>query len=279
MTIPKIFFTYWEGNQLSVLHYYTIASILKQNPDIDVIIYTSKVDSNILVQWSTHEHKDKFNKIIPLESLVNIDKNRVKLVPVDFVKEYDINNDLSCVFKADFIRISKLYEHGGAWFDMDILFMKSFPTLFFENDLDFYYFKYSTSDVIPSGLFLSSPKNELITAIFNEAHMLIKTPHFLDDYQKIGPILWTKHLNINYESCKKVELSETYVYPYNWKTINLFFENTTRDYIKDDTFCIHWYNGADCSKKFLEKFDTYNINTARSLCDILLSELGPPSLM
>jgi mannosyltransferase OCH1-like enzyme len=276
MPIPKILFTYWEGNNLSILHYYTISSILKHNPDVDVVIYTSNVDSNVLVQWDSGEHKNKFSKVIKLDSLVNADPDRVKLKSIDFLNEYGINNDLSCVFKADFVRISKLYEHGGAWFDMDVLFIKPFPEIFFQSNVDFYYFSYATSPVVPTGLLLSSPKNELLKSIYETARETIKNPEKLDDYQKIGPILWTGYINMKYENCKIESLPESYVYPYDWVTYVNFFNDPNTSFIKENTFCIHWYNGGEHSKNYVNNFDEYNININRSVCDKLLAELDPP---
>ncbi len=276
MAIPKIFFTYWEGNNLSILQYYTIASILKQNPDISVTIYTANVDSNILVQWNSNEHSEKFDKTIKLETLVTIDTDRVKLVNIDFMTEYGVDNSLSCVFKADFVRICKLYEHGGMWFDMDVLFIKPFPKYFFDNNVDFYYFIYNNSPVVPTGLLLSTPKNEMITNIYQEAVETIKNPKNLNDYQKIGPILWTDKLNMNHTNFKKIGLPGSQVYPYDWITYEKFFNNTDTSCIKDDTFCIHWYNGGQHSKTFVRNFDENNININRSACDIFLSELDPP---
>ena len=49
--VPKIAFTYWEGNELSYLHYYTIYSFCKFNPLYDVIIYTCN-NNNIFLQSS-----------------------------------------------------------------------------------------------------------------------------------------------------------------------------------------------------------------------------------
>jgi len=47
--IPKIVFTYLEGDQLSDLHYLTIYSL-------DIIIYTDETPKNILREWNTPEH-------------------------------------------------------------------------------------------------------------------------------------------------------------------------------------------------------------------------------
>jgi hypothetical protein len=49
--IPKIVFTYWEGDQLSELHYLTIYSLHKYNPELDIIIYTDENPKNILREW------------------------------------------------------------------------------------------------------------------------------------------------------------------------------------------------------------------------------------
>ena len=48
--IPKIVFTYWEGDQLSELHYLTIYSLHKYNPELDIIIYTDENPKNILIE-------------------------------------------------------------------------------------------------------------------------------------------------------------------------------------------------------------------------------------
>ena len=64
--IPKKIFTYWEGNQLSELHFFTLYSICKYNPNIEIIIYTSLIESKKLVEWKSGEHGVNFIKCLIL---------------------------------------------------------------------------------------------------------------------------------------------------------------------------------------------------------------------
>jgi len=108
--IPKIVFTYWEGDQLSELHYLTIYSLHKYNPELDIIIYTDENPKNILREWNTNEHSINIKNKIPLSTLVEVNPNKIFLRPINFQKEYDFDNNISIIFKADFTRIAKLYE-------------------------------------------------------------------------------------------------------------------------------------------------------------------------
>jgi len=269
--IPKIYFTYWEGNQLSKLHYYTIYSLTKLNPDMEIIIYTSKDVSDKFVQWESPEHSVKIKKTISLEEITNINNN-VKLVKIDFEKEHGINNKLSCVFKADFVRILKLYEHGGLWFDFDLLFIKKIPEHLFEgHNYDILYFTYE--NVVPTGLLLSSPKNDIIKNLYFSAKdiiLKINANTHNNNYQVLGPCLWTQHVLHNPIGayCLRNEL----VYPYTWSIINQFFESNN-DYISFDTFAIHWYNGGASAKNYINNFDEHNIDSNKCVINKYLHNI------
>ena len=212
--IPKIVFTYWEGDQLSELHYLTIYSLHKYNPELDIPIYTDENPKNILREWNTHEHSIDIQKKIPLSKLVEINPKKISLRPINFNKEYQFDNNISIIFKADFTRIAKLYEHGGIWFDMDVLFVKPIPDFFFQEKIEAFIFIYS--EVIPTGFLASIPKSKFLENLYNGSLEIIKNKR-LNDYQKIGPIIWIE----KYEKLDKKEkikvLNKDLVYPFLWK--------------------------------------------------------------
>jgi len=252
MTIPRIFFTYWEGDQLSKLHYYTILSLTKLNPNQKIIIYTSKEVSSVLVAWKSNEHNQKINKnIIKLSDIININPSLISLEAINFPKKYGINNNISVVYKADFIRVAKLYEHGGLWFDFDLLFISKIPDEYFTSDIDLYYFK--ISNVVPTGFLLTTPKNKIIKEIMDNQYEILKNGK--KEYQYIGPTLWGAIFD-KYEDLGNAEcLDNPIVYPYAWNKIEKFFETNDEGYFKTNTIAIHWFNGAESAKKFINNMD------------------------
>jgi hypothetical protein len=63
-----------------------------------------------------------------------------------------------------------------------------------------------------------------------------------------------------------VFLEEAYIYPFLYDNIDNFFNNITDNTtIPNFTFGIHWYNGCDSTKKFINSFNNDNIDPERSL--------------
>jgi hypothetical protein len=262
--IPRVFFTYWEGERLTKLHYYSIYSLFKYNPDIKIVIYTSYIITNNLIQWNSHEHDYPVIKNrITLADILKI-SNNITLQKINFEKEYNINTNISPIFKADFTRIIKLCEHGGMWFDFDILFIKKIPDYLFDDTLitthkEILYFYYQ--ETIPTGVLFSTLNNKLIESIKLEACNIISSinsDNSYYNYQVLGPDLWKKFI-CNHEDDTSLKLNTQTVYPYEYDNIHLFFE-TLQDNIVDETFCIHWYNGSFYSNIFINNFDESNID-------------------
>jgi len=245
--IPDKIFTFWEGESLSYLHYMTILSLHKLNPDKKITIYTG-IDGIMGNKWVGGEHSSNMEKKIPFSDILNISPNII-LETIDFQKEYNIPNNISYVYKADITRIIKLYEHGGVWFDFDILFIKKIPETIFNNTVDIIYFSYE--DTIATGLIASSCKNNKIKFIYD---VLLNTVKSLDTniyYQYIGPNLWRYCFSQALFNDGKTRCENTTdIYPYTWSVIHLFFE-TNVDLVSGNTWGIHWYNGGESCKKFI----------------------------
>ena len=266
--IPKIFFTYWEGNRLSKLHYYTIYSLVKFNPDVPIIIYTSKIEYNVMVQWTSGEQESSDFEYIALSDILSI-SNNIQLIQIDFENEYNIKSNISCIFKADFVRICKLYEHGGMWFDFDILFIKQIPDWLFETNHNILYFRYQ--DTIPTGLLFASSKNDTIKNIYIHSIQTIVqiNNQTITDYQILGPNIWNLYYPYYVNSfCLETEL----VYPYLWDNITLFFKSYV-NMIRENTFGIHWYNGGIDSSEYIQTFNPNELNSDKCVIDKYLLQI------
>lgn len=254
--VPKLFFTFWQGSNFSLLHYYTIVSLYKYNPDVKVIVYTSTSNKEKVVDWNTGEHSVEITNKVPFESIASINTN-LSIINVDFTT-YGIDNDISVVFKADFIRIAKLYEHGGVWFDFDVLFIKPFPEELFQTPIDVYFFTYLGT--IPTGLLLASPKTDILHTLFKYASNQINESY---GYQKIGPTLWCNVFHMYKHLLKNSKLLPTELaYPYTCDEIDELLKPTTDYKTKlQNTMCIHWFNGSYKLKNFINQLNVSTLST------------------
>jgi len=249
-SIPKTCFTFWQGTQFSKLHYYTIYSLVKYNPGVEIIVYTSSSSKELLVDWKTGEHNVPIVNTVPFSSL-NVFASRIKIVHVDFQEEYNISNDISVVHKADFLRIAKLYEHGGVWFDFDILFIRPIPRFLFDiSPTELFYFCYSYS--IPTGFVACRPKIDIMKMLFTRAKQLVMEP---GGYQKIGPTLWTTmFIDNSHLLIRMTRLTTGIIYPYEPQAINEILKIAGGvNRVTEHTIGIHWYNGSTAIKNFINK--------------------------
>jgi hypothetical protein len=260
--IPRLCFTFWEGDQFSKLHFLTIKSLVKYNPDMKIIIYTCTSNSK-LVAWNSYHHGASFSKNkVPFNDLHKISGN-ITFTAIDFMKEYDISNELSPVYKADIVRIAKLYEHGGAWFDFDLLFIAQIPRQLFEIPTDLIWFTCANS--IPTGFIVAVPNVPIVKKLFDT---LLSRKDNIAEYQTIGPDLWFELFYKNNDLLRNTTcLPYQLVYPYiSYEIPQLIWKSDNRQ-LSSDTFAIHWYNGDPNVKKFIDNLDFNNLSPNRSVLE------------
>lgn len=259
--IPNLAFSYWEGNEFTNLHLLTIQTFAFYNPTFRIILYTPSKESSLRVSWASGEHENIINKTADFYDLSKI--SNVSIIQLNMDDELKLSNNLTPVHRSDYIRVKKLYEHGGFWIDFDIFFIKPIPnTWLYSNQLNI--IKYDTHENIPIGFIWAPPCNSIILEILNNIENTLQTNNKITEYQCIGANIWTKILK---NDNNHITHNQTIIYPYLPKDlIKLFYKKVNK--INADTIGIHWYNGDKITRVFL--LDTYN-NEIKSTINELIT--------
>jgi hypothetical protein len=257
LKIPKIINFFWDNSGMSYLQYLTIVSFHKFNPDWDIIIHES-LETHQIVTWNTNEQNLKYqgkDYYVELKKLPY-----VKINTVDFNKIGFFEN-VSGVYKSDYIRWYLMSTVGGAWSDMDILYFKPLTSLNLIEEAETVICNRDFGNII--GFLMSKPDNDFFKKIHENS-----TKYFnANKYQSIGSEL----MNLLFDEIKTseniVNLESSVFYSYNHLNIDKIFNSNDLSFLTDNSIGIHWYNGSDISKSFTNNYfeNTKNINNVISL--------------
>jgi predicted O-methyltransferase YrrM len=144
-SIPKIIhLLYFGETDFQSYHYKCITSMIKAMPNHKIVIY-NKVEPSRNAYW---DHLKTF-------SAISIEK----IEPPSTFDGFDLKH---FQYKADVVRIEKLYEHGGIYLDIDMLIFKNFESIF-ESGHDFYISKENADGSGLINAFIASkPRNEFL---------------------------------------------------------------------------------------------------------------------
>jgi len=284
-TIPKLLFSYWSGDNISLLHNISLLSAIKLNPDFKVILYTAKEGQACDTKFFTSGEQgvDFFTKI-RFEDFISA--NGLECITIDFEKEYGISGPRYHTFLADLIRIKKLYEHGGFWFDLDVLFLNPIPKEFLLSSSESKTCVLTSYDqCIPTGFIGGVPRCSIfeIASAFLDSYLSENARH-MANYQSIGPNLWTRILDPYLDEMLNDHPSVFFVeprviYPYLWNEIALLFNPHIGLRISSRTVCVHWFNGAQNTRDFLNQFNfSETIKTPTSPFTRILKRLQEKSV-
>jgi len=144
-SIPKIIHLLFFGEtEFQSYHYKCITSMINAMPNYKILIY-NKVEPIGNAYW---DHLKTF-------SVVNIEK----IEPPTTFDGFDLKH---FQYKADVVRIEKLYERGGIYLDIDMLIFKNFEKIF-ESGHDFYISRENADgEGLINAFIASKPKNEFL---------------------------------------------------------------------------------------------------------------------
>ncbi len=271
ITVPKILFTYWSGDKLSHLHFLTLRAAKHFNPDYKIVVYTAKPEqTSSEISYNSHEHSVKLNSVFPFKALkADVD---VIIRELDIFKEYRVKEPLFHTYIADIVRIKKLEEHGGVWFDMDLLFLKPLSKEITHLKQGKSCIATSYSNTIATGLIsglaqcsffknLSAKVDEYLEK-GTESNFSVERG-FKAAYQAFGPDLWralaTPFLDEILDRHPQIQaFKKELVYPYLWNEMDKLFERGGVSKVSQHTLGVHWYNGSSETRKFINELNTFD---------------------
>lgn len=274
--IPKRMFFFWANDKMSWLRYMTLYSFRKFNPEWEMILFVSDQVTDKKV-WTEMNKQDFFN--------FNGDDYSHKIAELDVkIVKWDINDNkiaktnlknVSSSHQSNFLKWSELYNEGGFFSDLDILYIRPMDNLYnllIDGEYDGMLCQTQWMSI---GFLASRKGNQLFKDIFNSALKTYKS----NSYQSAGVVSLYKLLdcqvndrphalkiiNSRYRNLKFYNLPFHVVYPFIGhielslsRILTPKYDKKLLDKMKDDTIGFHWYAGFPLSQDLNNKMNHKN---------------------
>ena len=211
--IPKIIHFIWlsMGKPFNIVHYLAVLSVKKHNPDYRIIL-----------------HCDAIPKYSPYYDDL-VEKNILETNLVTLIESLNGNEIFWVQNKADYLRLSVLYQYGGIYLDLDIMTLKNFDC-FLQESFVIGYERANQSNVC-NAVMMTAPESPFIQewlqiyqSSWGEKYVPFWLGHstlipfqlskkyqiMICDHKKFYPFLWTD-LSILDKKDNGLDYSESYV--------------------------------------------------------------------
>jgi len=259
--IPKRMYFFWSGVTLSWMRYMTLYSFRKFNPDWEMVLCLSK--STITEKsWSTPEIQD-FCNCGGDNYFERVSELSVQIESVEFPEDFK-TNVVSPIHESDLYRYYKLYNNGGFYSDMDILYFRpinDFYNSLCENNINTVLYHCPSYAAI--GFLGSEEGNSFYRDLFNFAtgtesvsayqafgvgliYQFCEIEKNKKSIHSISEILKSRYSNLNICS-----IPDFLVYQYDWTNISKAFEKAyTISSFNSKAIGYHWYAGSAISQGY-----------------------------
>ena len=259
-TIPKTCFMYWDGSPFSLLNYISVQSFRKFHPDWDIKMYMP-INRTKTLSWFTHEQKIAYNGPDYFDQLHKLD---VIFISID-MNEIGFSNDASEVIKSDYLRYWLLYTYGGIWSDCDIIYIKPLSDVFTLPETRVIICCQQSGNIVqgyPVGFLASEKNNPFFKTVLDGCARFYNPLR----YESLGSMLFVNlfpqpSMLIGNENKNNIIIMDKWYYlPYDWNKLHLLYDissfnpSLSNSLIRPTTFGIHWFNGAQRTKEFLNNF-------------------------
>lgn len=232
--IPKlIHLIYLKGIEFSDFHYGCVKSMIKHMPDYKIVIY---------------------NDIEPVDNKYWNDLKQY--VSIEYIKppeEFDEYPLKYIQYKADVIRLEKLYEHGGIYLDLDMLIIKNFDSII-NSGKDFYISEEGAKgDGLINSFIASKPNNGFIKKWLETFKIGLRMDNWAYHIRESNKLLLDKkkHYLVKYN----IEILESkHFFPFKWMEYDKFVN--IEENLNDDVYGVHLFEtileGALRNNKYFE---------------------------
>tara|TARA_B100001057_G_scaffold367975_1_gene371404 strand:+ start:53 stop:4261 length:4209 start_codon:yes stop_codon:yes gene_type:complete len=248
---PKMMFLYWDGSPLSYLNYLTVVSFNHYNPGWKIIVYMP-IERTEGHSWKTHEQKIKYAGPDYMDKLRRIHNVVIRKVSFNGIGFFD---EASEVIKSDYFRYHILHKHGGLWSDFDIMYTGSIGDKMSFDEETIIFKTYIAGDngsgyyVYPIGMFLCQPRSTFFSYLVSKC----VENYDPNEYQSIGAVMLSRLAEERaLETIEGVRAcNEDYYLPWAYNQLEQFLGYGHVDNVLPDANVgIHWFNGADRSKRY-----------------------------
>ena len=223
--IPKHAYFYWgDLNTLPWVRFLTLETFRYHNPDWKMSLYTSK--------YST-KYKKEFSKL-------NVE---VGTTNVEEIANYDLSmfsNHIQDVCRSDFLRWYLLYEYGGLWSDMDIIYINSMNNITIANSSN-------NTAILPSpynNFLLTADHADCFKDLWRVAREC-KIEDIAKDPFATGPVTYEKVTkNHKYSNLELLPLSTTEIADSDGKDFALDIDMN----LNSNTIGVHWHGSGSFGK-------------------------------
>lgn len=228
--IPKIAHFIWsEGTSLSYLRWLSYDTFRKLHPDWQIMFHLVRGCSTKKTWTGTEE----------LEFMTHKGEDYTSLIPDPIIETVD---GILPNYASDLIRWESLYKHGGYYFDMDQLFIKSFNPLL-DYDIVWGGTKINYSGVV--GMFKRCPVAKEM------ADMVRERIGSATRYCEVGNWLWSDRISKGTDY-KEFKTPMNYFYPIETSDqMKRYYKGSKPDL--SESYALHWFGGHPDSQAFNRK--------------------------
>ena len=248
--IPKIAHFYWATDLLPWIRYLSLETFKKHNPDWQIILWKKEnltnVSESTLLDITTRtkvdtpvvaEFKNWWGEVEKL--YINIQIVNIRGFGLDLSKYGDQSN-IKDVHLSDFVYSKTLYDYGGFWGNMDMLFYKPLE------DGVYNHLNNLNKEVICliggfNNFILSIPQSEFMQDHFNSSKA-VPLKNIQDNYSATGPCVIEEIKKKSGYKNKILEIPSNTT-EYKFQETNYYRSGELGEF-PPETIAIHWHGAG-----------------------------------